>query len=263
MSILQPSSDVTMRLKQAVGLWGIYILTAVLINGTLLFIAGRDLREWVYSPQSMLLSNLLVYGLLFLVMPLVLTKGWGLVRQPGFILPLLLALAALALRTRFRPAAVVSLAMILYLHGRYDLSELGVRSYGWKGDLAAVLIIAALSLVPRFFNGLSGTISLVPALKAGLDRMLFNPASTTEVLFYFGFLAERMSAKLGRWWTVLLIGLMYTAHEMTNPEYWYEGMVFGMVAVGVALLTLVYLWRRSVVVIWLGDGLGRFLSRLV
>ena len=51
-------------------------------------------------------------------------------------------------------------------------------------------------------------------------------------------------------------------HEMTNPEYWYEGMRFFPVWVGVAIVAFVYLWRRSVVVIWLGDGLGRLLSRL-
>jgi hypothetical protein len=56
---------------------------------------------------------------------------------------------------------------------------------------------------------------------------------------------------------------MYTAHEMINPEYWYEGMSFGFVFVGVALVTALYLWRRSVVVIWLGDGLRRFLTALI
>ncbi len=62
--------------------------------------------------------------------------------------------------------------------------------------------------------------------------------------------------------TPVLIGLMYMLHEMTNPEYWYEGMRFFLVWVGVAMTAIVYLWRRSVVVIWLGDGLGRLLSRL-
>ena len=60
----------------------------------------------------------------------------------------------------------------------------------------------------------------------------------------------------------MIIGLMYTAHEMTNPEYWYEGMNFAITLVGVALVTALYLWRRNVVAIWLGDGLRRVLMVL-
>jgi hypothetical protein len=58
----------------------------------------------------------------------------------------------------------------------------------------------------------------------------------------------------------VLIGALYTAHELINPEYWYEGMNFLLIFVGVALITGVYLWRRSVIVIWLGDGLRRMLA---
>jgi hypothetical protein len=56
---------------------------------------------------------------------------------------------------------------------------------------------------------------------------------------------------------------MYTAHEMTNPEYWYEAMNFAITLVGVALVTGLYLWRRNVVAIWLGDGLRRFFSAML
>ena len=96
--------------------------------------------------------------------------------------------------------------------------------------------------------------------RAGLDRLLANPASSVESLFYFGFVAERPSARTGKWLTLFLIAAMYTAHEMTNPEHWYEGMNFGFVSVGVALIAALYLWRRSVVVIWLGDGVRWFLT---
>jgi hypothetical protein len=60
----------------------------------------------------------------------------------------------------------------------------------------------------------------------------------------------------------LLIALMYTFHEMSNPEYWYEGMSFTFTFIGVALLTMIYLWRRNIVAIWLGDGLSRFVLLL-
>ncbi len=49
---------------------------------------------------------------------------------------------------------------------------------------------------------------------------------------------------------------------MSNPEYWYGSMSFALVFVGVALWTVIYLWRRSAIVIWLGDGLYRFVMAL-
>jgi len=103
MSLLQPSTDETTRLKQALGLWGLYFLVTLLINGSPLFLLGYDLRGWSYSPLKDLLVNLFIYGGLFLVAPLILTKGWQTVRQPGFLLPLLAKLALLVL-------AVISLA---------------------------------------------------------------------------------------------------------------------------------------------------------
>jgi hypothetical protein len=60
-----------------------------------------------------------------------------------------------------------------------------------------------------------------------------------------------------------LIGLMYTLHEMSNPEYWYGGLSFVFVFVAITLTATVYLWRRSMLVVWLGDGLSRFITRLV
>jgi len=50
--------------------------------------------------------------------------------------------------------------------------------------------------------------------------------------------------------------------EMCNPEYWYKGMSFIFTFFGVALFTMIYLWRRNIVAILLGDGLNRFVPRL-
>jgi hypothetical protein len=55
---------------------------------------------------------------------------------------------------------------------------------------------------------------------------------------------------------------MYVFHEMTNPEYWYGGILFPVIFIGIALFAMIYLWRRNVIAIWLGDGLGWFLTRL-
>ena len=99
-------------------------------------------------------------------------------------------------------------------------------------------------------------------LQAAFNRLFANPASTVENLFYFGFLTEQLSRRTGGWLTPPLVGLMYTAHEMSNPEYWYGGANFVLIFVGVTIWAAIYLWRRSAVVIWLGDGLYRLVGSL-
>lgn len=250
------------KFRQAVLVWVLFITINVLLNGTIPFLLGRDLHSWTVSPIKSLLFNLIQYSLVFLVIPLILTKGWETVRQPGFLLPLVMIIAALALRSLWRPIAALSVFGLAYLHLRYDLSELGFRSRSWRTDFIVVLILALLLASQRFFNSQPFVFHMGEALRTGLDRLFLNPASTTEYIFYFGFLAERLSYQLGRWWTALLIGLMYTVHEMTNPEYWYGSMFFPVIFIGIVLFTLFYLWRRNVIAIWLGDGLGWFLRRL-
>jgi len=105
--------------------------------------------------------------------------------------------------------------------------------------------------------------ALGSAVVAALDRLFLNPASSVENLFYFGFLEERILPRCGKWVTPILIGLMYTAHELSNPEYWYSGLQFGFVLIGVIVYAVFYVWRRSFPAIWAGDGLGRFLTSLV
>ncbi|HMA07689.1 MAG TPA: hypothetical protein VKP68_07505, partial [Ramlibacter sp.] len=161
---------------------------------------------------------------------------------------------------RWGPA--LAIPVLAYLHWRFDLSGYGLRWHGWKGNLLAVLVMGLLGLVPLLIQRAGGPPAVGSAAADALRRMFANPASTVENLFYFGFLTERISYRLGRWLTPLLIGLMYAAHEMSNPEYWYGGAAFGFILVGVALWAVVYLWRRSAVVIWLGDGLYRFVLGL-
>ena len=258
----KPTIDILRQSKQALYLWGVFIILAVIINGTIPFILGFDLHSWTYSLLKDVAFNLIIYGGLFLVVPLVLSKGWVTVRQPAFFLPLILALLAMALRTFFRPTAALAVIAIIFLHWRFDLSKLGIQSCGWKGDIIAIFLFGLIYLAPILLQ--SNLIPSAPgnAFLTSLDRLFLNPASTTEHLFYFGFLTERLSQKTGRLMTSFMIAAMYTVHEMSNPEYWYEGLNFLLVFVGVALMASIYLWRRSIVVIWLGDGLGRFVSRL-
>jgi hypothetical protein len=246
----------------ALKLWLVFIIVLTLANGTILFLLGIDMHGWTYSTAKSLIFAPVIYCGLFLIAPLILVKGSKTVRQPIFIISLAVATVTITLWVIFPFAAAFVLGVLILLHWRYDLSGLGFQSKGWKGDAGAVLLIGffyLLSVLPKFSIS---SISLADGLWTGLRRLFANPASTTENLFYFGFLTERLSYKTGRWLTPPIIGAMYTIHEMSNPEYWYGGVSFVFIFIGVTLFAAVYLWRRSTVVLWLGDGLGRFISRL-
>jgi len=247
--------------KQAWLVWGVFILFNILLNGTIPFLLGSDLSAWTASPLKNFLFNFIQYSMMFLVIPLILTKGLDVIRQPTFLIPLTIAILAMTLRTFVRPVSTIAVLVLVWLHYRHDLSELGFRSRGWRGDVVVILLMGFLGVVQSLLRMDGFSFTPAPALIAGLDRMFANPGSTTEYIFYFGFLAERLNVKFGKW-TPLLIGSMYTLHEMTNPEYWYEGSSFPLIFVGIASITVLYLWRRNVVAVWLGDGLGRFLSQL-
>ena len=88
--------------------------------------------------------------------------------------------------------------MLAYLHWRYDLSDSGIRSRGWRGDLFAILLMGSLALVPLLLRRSLDPLTPAVAFVAGLNRLLANPASTVENMFYFGFLTEQLSHRMGR-----------------------------------------------------------------
>jgi membrane protease YdiL (CAAX protease family) len=259
----QAAADPSRQVRQALVVWAGFFLLNVVLNGTIPFVFGADMRAWTASTAKEILSPLLIYGGVFLVVPLILVKGPSAVRQPTFLLPLLLALIAIGFWHVLRGIGVLAILVLVYLHRRFDLSELGVRSRGWPGDLLAILLPGILVSLPALLQATPGTITPGRALLAGFDRLLANPASSVENLFYFGFVAERLSSRIGLWLTPIVVAMMYTAHELSNPEYWYEGLDFTFVFVGVVLLTVLYLWRRNVVAIWLGDGVRWMLGALL
>lgn len=247
--------------RQALLLWLAFFACALVLNGTVPFLLGIDMRAWTASDTKRILFPLLIYAGLFLFAPILLVKGWKTMRQPGFLFPLLVAAVAVSLWSFFRGIAVLAVLIYAYLHWRYDLSELGFRSNGWKGDLVAVGILVLINLIPAFWKMTEGG-ELGPAVLAGLDRLFANPASTVENVLYFGFLAPRLALKTGRWLAAPLTAGLYVCHEMTNPEYWYSGISFVLVFFGIWITASVALWRKSMIPIWLGDGLGRIASRL-
>jgi hypothetical protein len=250
------------KFRNAVALWLVFITVNIIINGTVPFMLGADMRAWTTSTAKSLLYPLLLYGGIFLVVPLLLVKGSGTIKKPTFLIPLIVALVSIELWHVLRGIGTLVIAVLAYLHVRFDLSELGFRSRGWKGDVLAIIIPAALSLLPLLFRGSPLTFTPGKALLGGIDRLFFNPASSVENLFYFGFMTDRLSYKTGRVGTPLLIATMYTVHEMTNPEYWYSGMSFAFVFVGILIFASLYLWRRSAIVIWVADGLRWIVSLL-
>lgn len=248
------------RAWQALAVWGIFIVLLVLVNGTVPFLLGVDVRAWTSSLAKAIAFDLIFYTGFFLIVPLILIKGWRTVRQPAFLLPLLVAVLGIGLAPLVHPAPVLVLPVLAYLHWRFDLSDLGMRSHGWKGDVLAILLMGAVSLAPVLLPG-SHPFSPGSAASAALDRLVANPASTVENLFYFGFLTERLLSKT-KWVTPLVIAAMYTLHEMSNPEYWYGHLSFVFVFIAIAVAAAIYLWRRSLVVTWLGDILSRFVTQL-
>lgn len=243
-------------------MWAAFLVIFALINGTIPFLLGVDLRWWSTSVPKRQLIATLIYGVMFLVVPIALVVDRKALRDPDLWLALAFALTALALWPAARAAGVVVLVVIVCLHARYDLSGLGLRSRGWRRDLAAIGVLAAVSLVLTALQNGTDDPSAGAAVTAALDRMLFNPASTVENLFYFGFLTERLSRWLGVWVTPLAVGSLYMFHEMTNPEYWYVGLQFELTFLGAIALAGLYLVRRNVIAVWLADGACRFASRL-
>jgi hypothetical protein len=246
--------------QQAIKVWFLFLIVLVGINGTVPFILGYDMHAWTASLAKIFLVSFVVYGGISLVVPLVLIKGLDTVRKPAFLFPLIVALVAVGVWDILPYSAALGLVSLAYLHHRFDLSGYGIRSKGWRGDVAAILLLGSVEALAVFLQPGPLTISLGRGIMAGAYRLLANPASTVENFFYFGFITERLSGKTGRFLTPPIIGAMYTLHEMSNPEYWYNGMPFAVEFVGITVIAILYLWRRSVIPVWLGDGLGKFLG---
>jgi len=251
------------KASQAFLVWVLFFTATVSINLLIPFALRIDLHAWTYSSQKGLILFSVDYAGFFLVLPLLLTKGWYTVRKPSFLIPLIAAAVSVVVWYPLRYIASVAIVVYVYLHWRFDLSELGFRSKGWVGDLATIILAGCLGLIQAFTASNTLQLTVLPAFYSTFFRMFGNPASTIENLFYFGFLTERLANRWNRYLLPFLVGAMYTMHEISNPEYWYEGYSFIVIFIGVTVFAAVYLWRRSIIVTWLSDGLQWFASRLL
>jgi hypothetical protein len=252
------------KARQALLIWGLFFAATAATNLLIPLALGINLHDWTFSggAEGLILFSV-DYAGFFLILPLVLVKGWSTVKKPSFLIPMLIAAVSVIFWIQLPYIAAVVIAVYAFLHWRFDLSELGLRSKGWKGDVAAILLVGALGLLQAFSSSGVLQFAVLPAFSATAFRMFGNPASTVENLFYYGFLTERLGNSWKRYLVPFAVGAMYTAHEMTNPEYWYEGTSFVFIFVGVTIFAAVYLWRRNIVVTWLSDGFRWFLSMLL
>lgn len=260
-ALTKSSADANRLAYQALGLWGVFFVVNAILHQTIPFALSGQVPDWLFPISEGFAYHFLIYGILFLIGSLLLSKGWEKVKQSSFLIPLIVAVGAITIRPAIPLAPLLVLLVLACLNWRFDLSGLGIRSSGWKGDALVVAALGLMYAVPSLLRPI-GTLNWQNASLAAIDRMLGNPAASAEILFYFGFLTPRLASITGTWLTPPLIGLMYTAHEMENPEYWMSGMSFPFVFVGVTVVAAIYLWRKSLIPIWLGDGLGRFLTRL-
>jgi hypothetical protein len=250
------------KAKQALIVWLLFFVSVLIINLLIPFALGLNLHDWTYSSTKGVLLFSVIYAGFFIVVPLTLTKGMGTVKKPGFFIPMLAASISVVFWYQIHYISAIAIAVFIYLHWRFGLSDLGFKSKGWKGDVLAILLVGTLGLLQAFSSFKLLSFAFLPAISSTLFRMFGNPASTVENLFYFGFLTERIGQRWNRYIVPFLVGAMYTAHEMTNPEYWYGGVSFVFIFVGITLFAAIYLWRRNIAVTWLSDGFRWFLSNL-
>lgn len=252
--------ETSLKARQALITWGLFFAATVMINLLIPLAFSIDLYTWTYSDAKGLLLFTVNYAGFFLIVPLGFTKGWSFLKKPSVLLPIIAAALSVILWYPLHYIATVAIIVYIYLHLRFDLSELGFRSKGWKGDLVAIAIVGSLGIIQPLVSS-TPLQDVTLGLGATIFRMFGNPASTVENMFYYGFVTNRIGNRYNRYVVPFLIGAMYTAHEISNPEYWYEGSPFGFIFFGVTIFAAIFLWRRNIVVIWLSDGLQWFLSR--
>ncbi len=67
----QLKSATERQFRQALILWGAFFALDVVLNGTIPFVLGADMHAWTASTAKAILFPLLIYGVLFLVIPLI------------------------------------------------------------------------------------------------------------------------------------------------------------------------------------------------
>lgn len=82
------------------------------------------------------------------------------------------------------PTSFLTIPCLIYLHRRFELSQLGFVSKGAAGDAAVIVLMGLLALGAVFLPPPSQLhFAFGSAIVAALDRLFLNPASSVENLF--------------------------------------------------------------------------------
>ncbi len=243
-------------------MWFIFIILLVIMNKTIYFIFGIDVKDWTNSKIKSLLINVIIYGFVFFIIPILYVKKNDIKGNWILISCLLCGLLGLFLSTYSKWFNLLLFISVFILLLRGDLYNLGFEKIKiWEYIIMSIIYILLYS-IPSLFSWGNSNNNLNNTIISVIDRMFLNPASTVEYIFYYGFLGKRLILILGKILTPIILGLMYVLHEMSNPEYWYENVNFLFIFIGVSIVSVLFFWKKNLIPVWIGDGIGRFIIRI-
>jgi len=79
--------EIRKRAHKALIIWLFFFIATLSINPLIPVALGLNLHDWPYSNPKGLLLFSVDYAGFFLVLPLLLTKGWKTFKKPSFITP--------------------------------------------------------------------------------------------------------------------------------------------------------------------------------
>jgi hypothetical protein len=85
------------RASQTIIVWILFFAATVPINLLMPVILGINMHDWTYSNAKGLVLFSINYAGFFLILPLILTKGWNTVKKPSFLIPMVAAAVSVVL----------------------------------------------------------------------------------------------------------------------------------------------------------------------
>lgn len=244
-------------------IWFVFIFLAIIFNRTIQFIFGFDVKNWTYSTLKSLLFNIFIYGIVFYIIPIFYTNRKNLKWNWLIYICSFLSILGLGLSIYSRWFNILLYISVVILIIKGYLTNLGFERIKFWEFILLTIFYGILYLIPVLVTRSNQNLTINDAISSLIDRMFLNPASTVEFIFYFGFIGKRLSLMLGKIITPIALGLMYTIHEISNPEYWFENINFIFIPFGIAIFSYIFLWKKNLIPIWIADGIGRFIAKVI
>lgn len=239
------------------------LLSVVLINDSLLLFNHENIFIWNNSKGHNLIFSILIYSILYFSLPLLFTKYFRRLTEIDFLLPFLFAVVAIPLTSYFRLGTIITLLLLIFIHNKFDLTAIGIRTTDWKKDIFPFITLLILIFIPLLIYKLFYSSEILSSIVKVEERIFGSSYAYIEFLFFFGFGAERIIPVTGKISALILIPLLYLAIDYNNPILWSINFSYAA-EFGILLITAsVYLWRRNIVVLWLTAGIWRFLAPIV